>query len=197
MENHVPLFTRDLVPSSRPKRESVEMWARRERYGFFAEAARLSRANWILTAHQRDDLVETVFQRLLRGTGTRGLRGIPFRREPRIIRPFLSRSRAEILEYLRLLEKTWIEDETNADAGLNRNWFRHRYLPKLRAEEPDLDVRIFAMAMQVQALGEGLDALEEAAGLLRNDSEGRPYLDAEAIGERAAKRLGGTRDLIP
>ena len=54
---------------------------------------------WILTAHHRDDLVETVFQRLGRGTGPRGLRGIPFRRG-RIVRPFLDRPRSGILAYL-------------------------------------------------------------------------------------------------
>ena len=60
----LPLYRRTLDPANKPARESTEMWARRERYGFFAEAAGACNAAFILTAHHRDDLVETVFQRL-------------------------------------------------------------------------------------------------------------------------------------
>ncbi|HKP98532.1 MAG TPA: tRNA lysidine(34) synthetase TilS [Fibrobacteria bacterium] len=182
----IPCHLRDLDPGRRPARESVEMWARRERYGFFAAAARLAGADWILTAHHRDDLVETVFQRLGRGTGPRGLRGIPFRRAG-IVRPLLSRSRAEILAYLGLCGASWREDESNADVRLDRNWYRHRYLPSLRRGDPGLDARVFALAMQVQSLGKGVDALEEEAALLRADGEGMPYLDRAGIAERVAE----------
>ena len=197
----IAFFSRDLDPRERPARESVEMWARRERYGFFDEAAQSAAAQsgaepadtepdeahtdavgeaWILTAHQREDLVETVFQRLGRGTGPRGLRGIPFRRG-RIVRPFLNRSRSEILAYLKLLGASWREDESNADTGIDRNWYRHRYLPPLRRDEPGLDGRIFAMAMDVQAIGKGIDALEEEAGLVQSDLDGAPYLATGAL----------------
>jgi tRNA(Ile)-lysidine synthase len=185
-EYRIPCFGRNLDPAGRPSRESLEMWARRERYGFFAEAADRSCAEWILTAHHRDDLVETVFQRLGRGTGPRGLRGIPFRRG-RVVRPFLDRSRAEILAYLRLCGASWREDESNADVRIDRNWYRHRYLPALRAKEPGLDERVFRMAMSVQSLGKQIDALEEEAGLLRTDGSGRPFLELKGIDERVAE----------
>jgi tRNA(Ile)-lysidine synthase len=181
----VPCIERALDPATRPARESVEMWARRERYAFFEAAAERAGAEWILTAHHRDDLVETVFQRLGRGTGPRGLKGIPFRRG-RIIRPFLDRSRAEILEYLRLCDASWREDESNVDVRIDRNWYRHAYLPGIRVRDPDLDARVFAMAMQVQSIGAGMDALEDGADLLRIDAEGRPCLPREAIDARVA-----------
>lgn len=181
-----PCVQRTLDPASRRPRESVEMWARRERYAFFDQAAESEGAEWILTAHHRDDLVETIFQRLGRGTGPRGLRGIPFRRG-RIVRPFLDRSRAEILAYLGRCGAAWREDESNADIRIDRNWYRHRYLPSLRAEEPELDARIFAMAMRVQAIGKGCDVLEEAAALLQTDSEGNPYLALRGVAERVTE----------
>jgi tRNA(Ile)-lysidine synthase len=213
----IPCFTRDLDPAQRLPRESVEMWARRERYAFFEAAAETAAETaaktaaaeafpkatavastgadipvWILTAHHRDDLVETVFQRLGRGTGPRGLRGIPFRRG-RIVRPFLDRSRAEILAYLDLLGASWSEDESNADTAIDRNWYRHRFLPRVRREEPDLDARILKMALDVQAIGKGIDALEEQEGLLRTegrtegrtDGQGPPYLDLEGFAAKA------------
>lgn len=192
-------FTRDLDPSGRLPGESVEMWARRERYGFFESAAAEAAASeaaaeaaWILTAHHRDDLVETVFQRLGRGTGPRGLRGIPFRRG-RIVRPFLDRTRAEILAYLDLLGAAWSEDESNADIRIDRNWYRHRFLPRVRGEEPDLDARILKMALDVQAIGKGIDALEEEEGLLRSDGAGQPYLDRDGF---AAKVEAGDLEAL-
>ncbi|MDB5106486.1 MAG: tilS [Fibrobacteres bacterium] len=163
----------------------MEMWARRERYGFFEDAARDAGATWILTAHHRDDLVETVFQRLGRGTGPRGLKGIPFRRGG-IVRPFLNRSRAEILAYLGLMEADWREDESNADIGIDRNWYRHRFLPGLRLSEPGLDERIHSMAMTIQEIGKGIDALEAEEGLLQTDGEGEPYLTRDGVEAKVA-----------
>jgi tRNA(Ile)-lysidine synthase len=187
----IPCFSRDLDPASRPARESVEMWARRERYAFFETAVEAAngtgpRPAWILTAHQRDDLVETVLQRLGRGTGPRGLRGIPFRRG-RIVRPFLSRSRAEILAVLGLLGVAWREDESNADTAIDRNWYRHRYLPALRRAEPGLDARLFSLAIEVQAIGKGIDALEAEEALLQSDAHGVPCLSRQGVDGKVAE----------
>ena len=193
-ESSIPLSTFRLDPGSRRTGESVEMWARRERYRCFAEAAATACARdgsaraYLLTGHHRDDVVETVFQRLGRGTGPRGLGGIPFRRHPFIVRPLLNRSRREILQYLDIRGRSWREDESNADTRIGRNWFRHRYLPGLRAAEPDLDARIFSLAMQVQGMAENLNALEEDADLLRRDPEGEAYLPVEEVEERLALR---------
>jgi tRNA(Ile)-lysidine synthase len=164
------------------------MWARRERYACFEASALASGADWILTAHHRDDLVETVFQRLGRGTGPVGLQGIPFRRG-RIVRPFLDRGRAEILAYLAALGAEWREDPSNADVSIDRNWYRHRYLPALREAEPELDARIAGMALILQAIQSrkrGLDALEAEAALLHADGAGRAWLDRDAIALRIA-----------
>lgn len=183
----VPLFAHVLDPALRGPRVSVEMWAREERYRCFAESADAAGADWILTAHHRDDLVETVFQRLGRGTGPVGLQGIPFRRG-RIVRPFLDRSRAEILEYLGALGAAWREDPSNADTAIDRNWYRHRWLPALRAREPGLDARIAGAAFilqDIQSRGRGLDALEAEAGLLHVDGRG-PRLDREGLAARIA-----------
>lgn len=208
----IPLRLFRLDPRSRRGGESMEMWGRRERYRCFAEAAasaaeadsratpadtdtsvRQPREALVLTGHHRDDLVETVFQRLGRGTGARGLAGIPFRREPGIVRPLLNRGRAEIEAYLGLLGSAWREDESNRDLGISRNWYRHVCLPAWRAREEGLDERVFALAMRVQALGDGLPALEDDAGLLRRDAAGIPYLPAEAVEERLAS--GDSRSL--
>lgn len=179
----IPAQVSALDPAARARRESIEMWGRRERYARFAAAAREAGADGILTAHHRDDLVETFFQRLGRGTGPRGLGAIPFRRG-NIVRPFLDRSRAEVRAYAAALGAAWREDASNADVTLDRNWYRHRYLPALRAREPDLDARVAAAAGAIQSLLPGLDAIETGDGLLRSDPREGPYLDAGAVAAR-------------
>ncbi len=173
-----------LNPQAKPARESTEMWARRERYRFFQTLQTELAADAVLTAHHRDDVVETVFQRLARGTGPLGLSGIPFRRAPGIVRPFLNRARAEILDYARLRGLPWREDESNADAAIDRNWYRLRYLPGLRAQDPDLDARVLKIALDLQDLRRGLEALEAEETLLREDATGRSFLDREGMEAR-------------
>lgn len=194
-ESGIPFRNYALDPASRLPRESTEMWARRERYARIEAAAAEAGADWILTAHHRDDLVETVFQRLGRGTGPRGLAGIPFRRGT-IVRPFLDLPRAEIRAWLAAEGGTWREDASNADTAFDRNWYRHRYLPGLRAAEPGLDARVAAMAAAIADLVPGIDALEAGDGLLRSDADhpddaGKgPYLDLEGIAARVRARDG-------
>jgi tRNA(Ile)-lysidine synthase len=190
----VPFHSTALDPALRPPRSSTEMWARDARYRFFAETASRTGARFILTAHHRDDLVETVFQRLSRGTGPRGLAGIPFLRPLRIeggecavVRPFLSRTRAEILAYLALLGSPWREDESNAEERFERNRFRLRYLPALRRGEKDLDARVFALASRMQSLLPAIDNLEEASALLRVDGHGGACLPEPALAPLVAE----------
>jgi len=179
----VGLQTFVLDPASRAPRESIEMWARRERYARFEAAATETGADFILTAHHRDDLVETFFQRLYRGTGPRGLAAIPFRRG-RIVRPLLDRTRGEIRAYAAALGSAWREDASNADVTLNRNWFRHRYLPALRAREPDIDARVAAMAADIASIGIGFDSLEAMDQAMRKDDAGSAYLDPAVVAEK-------------
>jgi tRNA(Ile)-lysidine synthetase-like protein len=176
----VPCLNYVLDPSSRLAGESVEMWARRERYARFEAAADEAGADAILTAHHRDDLVETFFQRLGRGTGPRGLAAIPFRRG-RIARPLLDRTRAQVRAYAGALGAAWREDASNADVTLDRNWYRHAYLPALRAREPDFDGRVSAMAAAMASICAGFDALEAMESALRRDAADAPYLDGDAI----------------
>lgn len=187
----VPFHATALDPSARPARASTEMWARDARYAFFAETAARVGASFVLTAHHRDDLVETVFQRLARGTGPRGLAGIPFRRSlpggRSVVRPFLSRTRDDIRAYLALLGASWREDESNAEPSFDRNRYRLRYLPALRRGDPDLDARVFALALRMQGLLPALDRLEETDALLGFDAEGAPCLPAAAVEARIAE----------
>jgi tRNA(Ile)-lysidine synthetase-like protein len=143
----VPLHVETLDPASRRAGQSLEMWGREQRYAAFARAAARFGAPSLnlLTAHHRDDAVETFFLRLWRGTGFAGLAGIPFRRADGVTRPLLPLPRAALREWLRALGTPWREDASNLDARIARNWVRHRLLPEWRAREPDLDARVFRL----------------------------------------------------
>ena len=149
---------------------SVEMAARQLRYRFFAQIIDSSNPNpsnnstsqqlnksttqqfnnstnsLVLTAHHRDDNVETFFLNLLRGTGIAGLPGIrPVSRldftEPpvRVVHPLLPFSREEIVQYAESHGLEHMEDSTNASLEYRRNRIRHQLMPLLRDMVPNAD----------------------------------------------------------
>lgn len=113
--------------ASRAPRSEEE--AREARYAFLDEVRAATGASLVLTAHHADDQAETVLFRLLRGSGSRGLRGIPAHRGPTIARPLLEVWRAELLEYARAVHLSWREDPTNRSEAFARNALRNRILP--------------------------------------------------------------------
>lgn len=81
------------------------------------------------TGHTLDDQAETVLYRIVRGTGIRGLAGMPFRRDDGIIRPMLAFSRSLVLDYARTRRLSFRQDSTNDDVRHARNLIRHRIMP--------------------------------------------------------------------
>jgi tRNA(Ile)-lysidine synthase len=108
--------------------------AREARYRFLVDVFRESDARWILTAHQADDQAETVLFRALRGTGLRGLAGIPRERPPGILRPLLPFARGQIESYARDVGLNARVDPSNQDLRLARNFIRHEILPRIEAD---------------------------------------------------------------
>lgn len=100
------------------------------RYAFLQTAAQEVGANLIATAHNASDNAETVLLHLGRGSGLRGLPGMPPKRG-NLIRPLLTTSREEIENYLRYRGLPWREDATNRDDAYARNRLRHQVLPVL------------------------------------------------------------------
>jgi len=121
----VPLVTGRAEEAPRTEEE-----ARDARYAFLRQARDEVRAEWIATAHHADDQAETVLFRILRGTGTAGLAGIPpVDEERRIVRPLLPFTRAQLRRYARDHRVRWREDASNAALDPARNRIRHQVLP--------------------------------------------------------------------
>ena len=115
-----------------------EETARQQRYTFLLDVARSEGARFVVTAHTADDQVETILDRILRGTGLRGLAGIPRTRVLDdgivLLRPLLCCSKSDLQHYLAELGQSWREDQSNQDTDFTRNRIRQVLLPLLRSE---------------------------------------------------------------
>jgi tRNA(Ile)-lysidine synthase len=115
---------------------SIEEAARDARYKFLRVLARQVGARYIATAHTAHDQAETILHRIIRGTGVRGLAGIPASRELEtgitLVRPLLQFGRSDIQRYLVELDQQIREDSSNTDERFTRNRIRHSLLPELR-----------------------------------------------------------------
>lgn len=114
---------------------STEEAARQLRYEFLEETRRREGFGCILTAHHADDSAETMLLNLLRGTGLKGLTGIPEKRDS-ILRPLLGMTRAELAAYAAEHRIPFVEDSTNAADDAARNVLRHQVLPVLKELNP-------------------------------------------------------------
>jgi tRNA(Ile)-lysidine synthase len=149
--------------------DNLESAARRLRYDWLTAVARATGATWVATGHTADDQAETVLHRLVRGTGLRGLAGIPERRDLApgvlLLRPLLQVRRTEVLAFLQRVGQEFRVDSSNEDRGFTRNRLRHELLPLLAREfNPaivDVLGRLSAQAGEVQQLIE-----DQAARLL-------------------------------
>ncbi|MDR1865308.1 MAG: tRNA lysidine(34) synthetase TilS [Bacteroidales bacterium] len=103
---------------------SIQMAARELRYRWFDGLAAGRACDSIALAHHRDDRIETLFINLARGTGVKGMTGMPVRRG-KIIRPLLFASREEIIDYARNRQIAFREDASNASDKYARNYIRH------------------------------------------------------------------------
>lgn len=109
--------------------ESLETAARRVRRDFLISTARERKISVVATGHSRDDLAETLLQRLIRGTGPSGLTGILPAADDIWVRPLLGMTRRGIREYLETCGIAYREDSTNSDTVYFRNRIRHELIP--------------------------------------------------------------------
>lgn len=127
----------DVAAAAKESGRGIEETAREKRYAFLEDAAVHFGADKIATAHNADDNAETLLLHLLRGTGLRGLTGIPPVRG-NLIRPLLTVSRQDIEAYLVRNDLPHVEDSSNADPAYSRNKIRHQVMPLLRELNPSL-----------------------------------------------------------
>lgn len=151
---HIKKF--DTSGYARSRGISIEMAARELRYTWFREMKEKKKMTYIVTGHHADDLAETVFINLCRGTGIRGLTGIkPVNGD--LLRPLLECSRTDILNYLEQHHLGYRTDSTNNSLDFVRNKIRHRILPVCKEINPAF----------LRTMRENCENLKEAEALYR------------------------------
>ena len=112
--------------------DATETEARRARYAWLRDVQRRRRAQYLVTAHHRDDQIETVLLRALRGSAPAGLAGIARRGRGGLIRPLLQFTRGELAEHVTQRDLPAHQDPANRDPRHLRSWVRTTMLPLLR-----------------------------------------------------------------
>jgi tRNA(Ile)-lysidine synthase len=145
--------------------DSIEAWARRERYAALAEMARAIGCDAVLLGHHRRDQAETVLLQALRGSGPRGLAAMPAAVERaglHWLRPWHDEPREAIEAYVARHRLTYVDDSSNVDERFARNRLRRRVWPALTAAFPEAEA---ALAQSAARAAQAAQALRELAQL--------------------------------
>ena len=166
---NIPLLIQD-VDVELGQGDGLENAARRARYGVFSGVE----ADCLVLAQHRGDQAETVLFNLLRGAGVMGAAAMPqtrcFAGKP-LLRPLLDVSRAEIEAYALSHQLEWIEDESNQDTSLSRNYLRHQIFPPLLERFPSAESSLAQAAANFSEAAGLLDELAEQDWSLAKDGE--------------------------
>lgn len=176
------------VSIDRSHGDGLEAAARNARYAAFAEL----HLDAVFLAQHRGDQAETVLLNLLRGTGLIGLAAMPqerIRGNLRILRPLLDIGRDEIEAYARCEGLRWIEDESNADCRLTRNFIRHEVLPDLQVRFPNAEQALAGTAGHLAESALLLDELAAADWLAVSVEHVVPMMEVRRMAAIRLKNL--------
>jgi tRNA(Ile)-lysidine synthase len=157
----------ELGLADQPANDEAAM--RAARTAFLRQTAQTAGARYVAVAHSADDNVETVLHNLMRGTGPKGLAGIPHSRalgmdpigqDLVLIRPLLNVRGKLLRDALRAIGQAWREDRTNIDAKYRRNWIRAQLLPLMESRYPNV---VDAVARAVELQNQWKELIEEQA----------------------------------
>ncbi len=144
----LPFCAVPLDPTGRAG-ESIEAWARRERYAALERMAAEVDARWILTGHHADDQAETVLMRLNQQAPLLSLAGIRPSRGP-LLRPLLPFTRRQLRQWAVAQGLQWVDDPSNNDTSFLRNRLRHGMLKRIVAGDPTATATLLGLARMAQ-----------------------------------------------
>lgn len=150
-ENNIKIFIQKFETKERSIKEKkgIQEVARELRYNWFKSLMKDYDIDFLLTAHHQTDNLETMLINIIRGTGIKGLHGIPLN-ENQVSRPLMFTKRKEILTYLKSNNYSYREDSSNASDYYLRNQIRHYVLPALTQIQHEVEQRFFETAQKVK-----------------------------------------------
>ncbi len=194
----VPL-TVHRVELARGSGASLEATARKARLAALAQTD----ADVIALAHHADDQAETVLLQLLRGAGPKGLAAMPALRRaargPALARPFLGLPRSELAARAAARGLAWIDDESNADTDVRRNFLRHEIAPRLAQAFPGYPAtlaRVAAHQAESALIADALGACDGAHAIADDPRLGGTTLARNALAALALDAPHRARNLL-
>lgn len=183
-------FASEQVDIAPFRKLGIEGAARQARHEALARHA----SDCIVLAQHRDDQVETVLLQLARGTGVKGLAGMPAQRavrgsEAMILRPLLDVPRRAIEAHARERGLQWVEDESNSDIALRRNFIRRQVLPVLETAFPAVRTAMARTAANLADTSALLDDLADQDLASVDTSGGVNVAALRELGERRARNV--------
>jgi|ERR1035437_1630425 tRNA(Ile)-lysidine synthase len=151
---NIPYFSvrKNVKVYARKKKISIEEAGRILRYSELNKLLKKINFNIIATAHHSNDNAETVLLNLIKGTGLKGISGIPVKRD-NVIRPILVLSKDEILQYLDIKNINFRIDSSNFQVDPERNFIRHVILPLIRTRlNPSIENALFNSSQNFKSL---------------------------------------------
>ena len=190
-------FKVDAINFSKENGYSLEQGARILRYQIFDNLLSEKFADKIATAHHKSDNFETVLFNIFRGTGLKGIAGIPnFRGD--YIRPLLKVSKAEINDYIIKNNIPFVEDLTNFDSDYTRNYIRNELSPKILDKFPVAEDAVYRLSQIAKEEDEFLDELASSYIKKENENYFIPCEISPVLIKRCTKKilfsLGVTKD---
>lgn len=131
--------------------------ARKIRYDFFESLIKKYRADYLMTAHHGDDLMETILMRLTRGSTLKGCAGFEksiVKENYTLVRPLITLTKEAILKYNQENSIIFVEDESNETDHYTRNRFRHHLLPFLKEENPFVHQKFLKFSQELFHINE-------------------------------------------
>lgn len=160
-ELNIPFFVEraNIKTIAKKSRDSLEVAGRKIRYNFFEKILSSEKFDKVATAHNADDNAETVLLNLIKGTGVKGISGIPIKRG-NIIRPILCLSKSEILKYLGTNKYEYRIDKSNLSNEYERNILRNDIIPLIKKNlNPSFDDAVLNSTLNFQRLNQFIERL--------------------------------------
>ncbi len=162
------------VDAGEAENSNFQAWARNIRYDLFEKEAQKAEATGIAVAHNQDDQIETILQKIFRGSGLAGWSGMKIW-NGQLFRPLLKVSRNEIKEYCEEKSISFRLDETNLTSAYSRNFLRNEWLPQLQKNFPGWRTNVLRVEGQAEVfksmLSYILDDVSDGKAIIR-----KPFL---------------------
>lgn len=163
-------FKIEALAIAKKKGQTMEEACREGRYGVFESLKTRQIIDKLAIAHHQADQAETILMHILRGTGLNGAGGMNFVRDNYYVRPFLSTSKFDVMQYVYENQIPYVEDETNHTNIFARNLLRNKILPELRLVWPNVDQALVDFGAICREDDNYINSMVDLGGLIVNEN---------------------------